>query len=404
MSAKTIVIISTLVDATIREYQPDVDFKIFRTIEGLAQSLEENPIRANTIFFTRDVLGQNVNTSLSYLMNIVENNDFLTVDRIIYITENNSPELVSYNYLVEEYELDNWEVIHGSLSRAFVTEIINGTFREDTFNTKRKAVYRTPRADYVKQQLRNKDSLSEEYIDDDNDLADIPDEEIPTPIQPIREDILKYVYIGGNRCRERTAFALLSAQYLSMSDKTIIVESDNDYHLLSEFATKAEIDAYYISMTEIYEDAYRAVENIRKSDKNLIIVTCIDRISFNYRYTVSMLYYNLLTDLKFFVVESEIDNLPQNNFTTIVVPSTITGILSVGEKVDKSLLPFCNFISVNLNDLPETHVNSGIVVSSILNDILSVNNIICPVVTMSSLRLNGQAYDLGIILGKELLK
>lgn len=403
MSSKTIIVVSGLVDATIKEYQPDVDFKLFRTLDSLAEFLEQTPIRATNLFFTKDVLGQNVNSSLSFLKELVLNNDYLSVDKVIYITETDASEIVSFNYLVDTFELSNWEVIKGSMSRAFITEVINGTFRDDNFNAKRKAVYRTPRADYVKQQLRNKDSLAEEYVDDENDLAEIPDEEIPTAPMPEHAEILKRVYISGDKCRERTAFALLAAQYLSMTDKVIIVESDPEYHLLTEFATKAEIDAFVVTITDIYNDAATAVENIKKSDKNLIIIECIDRIPFDYKYISTLLYYNLLEDITYFVMETSIDEIPQNTISTIVVPSTLTGLLSAGEKIDKSMIPYCRFVGVNLNDLPETHINSGVVMSSILCDILTTEIIICPVVTMTSLRLNGQAYDLGIVLGKEYL-
>ena len=229
MNSKTIIVISGLVDSTIREYQPDMDFKIFKSIDSLANYLKQSPIRANILFFTKDVLG-GVNAGFSALRNIVENDDFLGVDRVVYITDEQAEELDNLNYLIDEYHLENWEIIKGSMSRAFITEVINGTFRDDKFDVKRKAVYRRPRADYIKQQLRNKDSLEEEYADDDNDLADIPDVDIPeTPIIESPK-ILKRTYIAGNNCRERTAFALLAAQYMSMTEKVIIIESDPEYH------------------------------------------------------------------------------------------------------------------------------------------------------------------------------
>ena len=162
MINKTVIIISGLVDATIREYQPDVEFKMFRTIDAMADYLGHNPIRATTLFLTKDVLG-GVNTSLSVLRKLLKDDDYLVVDRVIYITEKDSEELSNVRFLIEEFELDNWSIIEGSMSRAFITEVINGTFRDDNYSAKHKAVYRRPRADYVKQQLRNKDSLAEAY-------------------------------------------------------------------------------------------------------------------------------------------------------------------------------------------------------------------------------------------------
>ena len=186
-----------------------------------------------------------------------------------------------------------------------------------------------------------------------------------------------------------------------MSEKVLIIESDPKYHLLTEFVTKAAIDCTMITMTDIYEDASTAIENIRNADHNLIVIGAIDRIDFSYEYITNMLYYNLIDDIPNMIVEVDLSEMPEQTPVVVVTPSTITGLLNTAEHVDKSYVKNCNFVAVSLKDLPETHVDSGVVLSSICNDILSTSGIICPVVTMSSLRLNGQAYDLGTLLCKE---
>ena len=398
MQTKTIVIISGQVDATIKEYQPDVDFRIFRTIEDFGNTLDRNPIRAQTLFFTKDVVG-GVNSTLSYLRKLVTENDYFTVDQVVYITEKDSEELVSVKYLIEEFGLENWDIITGPMSRVFISEVINGTFRGEKMNVKRKAVYRKPRADYVKQQLRNKDSLAEEYVDDDNDLSDIPDEEIPPMDTPEHAEHLQYMYIAGITGYERTVFAFLAAQYLSLNNKVIIVESDPEYHMLTEFSTKSGVEALHIDMTMLYENPESIISAIKGTNKNLVIVECIDRIDFDYKFICSLLYYNLIEDFTYMISEIGLGEITSNMVATVTVPSTVLGTLETGEQVDKSLVPNCRFVGVNLKHLPDIHVNSGVVMSTLLSDILSTNDIICPVVTVSSLLLNSTAYDLGGILG-----
>lgn len=398
MASKSYIVVSGLVDATVKEYQPDVDFKIFHTLEGLGNYLDTSPIRAEILFFTKDVVG-GANTSFSYLKSLVLENDYLVVDRVIYITENDSEELISLRYLIDEFHLDNWEVIQGTLHRSFVQEVINGTFREDTFSAKRKVVIRKPRAEYVKQQLKEKTSLSEEYVDDDNDLSDIPDVDIPHAIVEVREESLKKVFIAGNVTRIRTAFTLLAAQYLSLNNKVLVVESDPEYHTMTEFVTKAGIDADVVTITDIYEDINRALSILRSCKKNLVIVECIDRIKFDYDFVTTLLYYNLLCDYNYMMFELPIDKIPHNTNVTITMPSTITGVLATGELIDKSLVDYCTFVAVDLNDLPETQVDSGLVISNILNDVISVQSIDCPVLKVSSLKLKGTFYDLGNVLG-----
>lgn len=402
MSNKSVVVISTLVDATVKEYQPDVDFKMFRTIDSLDDFLDRNPIRADILFFTRDVTA-GTTSAFAYLKDILAGNDFIKVDRVIYITEEGSRELSALKYLIDECHLDNWEIVLGSLSRAFVTEVINGTFREDIFSVKRKAVIRRPRADYIKEQLKNHPSLEEEYVDDEKSLSDIDDMEIPSLEIVESKDVIKKVFIAGINSKERTAFSVIAAQYLSRSDKVILLESDPEYHLVTEFITKSRIRCSVVTVTEIYNDANLALEKIRKSSENLVVIQCIDRIKFNYQYLISLLYHNLMHDFTYIIDEVCLEEMPDDCPVTIVTPSTITDVLATGERIDKSAVKNCRFVGVDLGYLPEVHVSSGIVLGSILNDILTCTNVICPVVEISSLRLDNTPYDLGGILGKGVL-
>ena len=402
MVNKTIIIISTMVDATIKEYQPDVDFKMFRSVEGLEQHLLNNPIRADILFLTKDAVSSPTAT-FSFLMTMLRDNNYIKVDRVIYVTENNSPELEPLNYLITDNDLDTWEIIQGGMNRSFIQEVINGTFREDSFNVNRKVVVRKPRADYVKQQLKHMDSLNEDYVDDDHELMDIEDEDIPVIDVEIRQHHLERVYISGIKSKERTAFSLLVAQYLSRNSKVLILESDPDYHLVTEYITKSEIPCTQITVTDIYDDLPKALDNIRKAESPLVAVTCIDRIPFSYKFLSMLLYYNLMDDFDYIICESDIEDIPHATPMSIVIPSTIPDVLAAGELIDKAEIPYCRFVGVDMQDLPEVHVSSGLVLSTILNDILTDTSILCPVISITSLRLDGTIYDLGSILGRSAL-
>ena len=399
MYTKTIVIVSGLVDATVKEYQPDVDFRIFKNVEDLSNYLDKNPLRAQTLFVTRDVIG-GVNTTFTYLRKLVVDNDYMSVDNVVYLTEENSDELESLNYLIDEFNLSNWEIITGSMTRAFITEVINGTFRGDKMSVKHKAVYRRPRAEYIKSQLKSYDTLDEDYPDDDHDLQDIPDVEVPIEEIPKLTEHLNYVYIAGLDGLERSAFAFVAAQYLALTDKTLLVESDPEYHTITEFATKSGIKATHVQMSMLYEDPDRAFQVIREAENNLVILECIERIDFDYKFICQLLYYNLENEFTYLIQELHIEELATNHVATVTVPSTVLGTLATGELIDKSLIDNINFVGVNINHLPEIHINSGVVMSKLLCDILSTNNIECPVVTINSLKLHGSAYDLGKVLGR----
>jgi len=397
MIEKTIVIISKLVDATIREYQPDTEFLIFQSPQDFGIYVESDPIRATTLFVTSDML-TNSNSTLTYLRQLVCDNEFVNVDRVLLLMEEDHPAKKSAEFIIKEENLDNWEIQTGSMTRAYVTEVINGTYRNEGLHYKRKAVYRVPRADYVKQRLRERDSLSEPYADDDNDLADIPDVDVPPEIVAESVKKLEKYYIVGDTIDERTALAFLAAQYLSLTGKTVIVESDCEYHTLTEFVTKSGVECQLIEVRDLYESLHGTLDVIRKTESKLIVIGAIERTQFSYTFLVNLLYYSLTEDVDHFVVELPFNELPYGRKVTAVAPSTVIGMLKMSEQLDKAMLSNIRFVGVNLNQLPEIHVNSGSVMSYILRDVFSCNDILCPVVTVTSLRLNGTAYDMGSVL------
>ena len=397
MQEKTVVVLSTLVDSTIREYSPDTEFLIFRNPIELGTYIETTPVRASVMFVTEETLGE-TNSTLSYIRDITTENAYMNTDRIVFVLTENSTQHKAVNYLVEEYKIDNWEVVLGNLTKAYVTEVVNGTYRTDKFNVKHKAVYRIPRGDYVHNALKHRDTLQQEYTDDEKDLKDIPDEPVPEQPLPDKQRTLTKCYVAGDKCEERTAFTFLAGQYMALKGKTLIVESDVDYHTITEYATKSGVDMYLITIGELFEDLPTALANIRKSDKSLIVVGTIDRVDFSYKFILDLLYYNLLNDVDYMMCEVGFNDIPHGKRFALVIPSTMRGVLTISEELNRVYYKYANYVGVNLNYLPQVHLNSGIVMSMLLRDILSDNQILCPVVTISSLKLNGSAYDLGSVV------
>lgn len=78
--AKYMVVVSSYIDATIKEQQKDITFYLFKTLEELDEYIQKTPIRADTLFFSRDAIPL-ANTSLNYLVAILER-VFFKVDPI----------------------------------------------------------------------------------------------------------------------------------------------------------------------------------------------------------------------------------------------------------------------------------------------------------------------------------
>lgn len=396
--SKSVIVISSYVDSTIREYQVDVHFHLFKTLDELDQYVEQTPLRADELFVTKEVF-PNVNTSLNYFMQLLEN-PFLKVDSITYITEVNSPEIASVNYIIDQKKYENWEIVEGHLTREYVSGIINGNLRNEILNPKRKAVYRVPRETYLKERLKNKDSLEEEYEDDEKQLRGIPDMELPDSSISDSSNVCEIYKVVGADNDERTMFAFLAAQYLSFSGKTMILERDVDYHRLTEFVTKAELsNVMLVEVAELLSTPVQVIEKIRASSAKLIVVGAIRKVQYKYNFVLSILYNNLMSDVRYLVQEMSFEEAPSTEKYIAVFPSTIIGILNMAENINLTTVPNARFVGMDLCQLPALLINTAKAVSTILEDILEVRSVNVQLIAVTSLKIGGDStYDLRSIL------
>jgi hypothetical protein len=393
----TVIVISSYCDSTIREGQAGVDFLLFKTIEDLDTYIETTPVRATSLFFTKEVI-PHTNTSLNYLASLLQK-PFLKVDSVIYITEKNSIEIAAVKYLIEDKSFDNWEIVEGFLTREYINGIITGSLRTDTFNAKRKSVYRVPRKEYVENRLQKTTSLQERYEDDEAYLKDIP----PVPLQKTEygeyDTPCRILHITGCDCEERTAFAFLVAQYLALSNKVLIVEKDVEYHRLGEYVTKSGAkDIVHIDISDLLAEPEQTLALIKNSEQKLICAAPIARVKYSYQFVSSLLYSNLASDVNYFVEEDDFNESPLTEPITVVLPTTVVGILKTCESLDGNYLRNCKFVGVNFGHISETRVSNSNALDVLLSDILERRIVGTQIVSISSLRIGG-TYDLRSIVG-----
>lgn len=396
--AKTIIVVSALVDSTIRDGQPDTTFILRRTLDELAAYIETTPVRAQFLYFTKETL-PHTNTSLSYLTRMLED-QFLKVDKVCYVTEPGATELPSIRYVIEERGYTNWEIVEGRLTREFVTGVITGELRTDSFNKKRRALYRVPRDAYVRDRLRSTDSLEEAYVDDEQLLQDIPPIELPVQFISTTESVAEIVHIVGEYSEERTALVLLAAQYLALSGKTLLIEKDCDYHMLTEFVTKAGIPCKCIFIKDILEDCTSALEAIRTCTERLICVVTVERTPYSYAFLSNFLYNNLSTKLSYFISEDDFSEAPSTSKQLVCIRASVVGTLSACEQLDNNYVHLMRFVGVNLRALPETRITNGNSLAKLLSDVLDTKIEGISILNVSSLKIGGEdGYDLRGILG-----
>ena len=396
--SKSVIVVSSYVDSTIREYQIDANFHLFKTLDELDSYIEQSPLRADEIFITKEVM-PNINTALNYFIQMLDN-PFLRVEHIVYITEPASPEIASVNYIIEQKKYTNWEIIEGHLTREYVANVVNGTLRNEVINPKRKAVYRVPKETYLKERMRNNATLDDDYIDDERNLANIPDMAVPE--EPITDysaacEIYKVV---GDDSNERTAFAFLTAQYLSFSGKTLILERDTEYHRLTEFVTKTSLPSVLlIEVKELLNNPSTVIERIRQSTSSLIVIGAIERVEYRYNFVLSILYNNLMSDVKYIVQEMDFAEAPTTEEYTAVFSASVIGILQMIDHIDCTTVRNAHFVGIDLNTLPALLVDNSQAAATIIKDVLELDNTDVQLIKVNSLRIGGDStYDLRSIL------
>lgn len=396
---KSIVVLSGLVDSTLKEYQKDVTFFIFKTLEELDEYVTHTPIRAETLFFTRDAIPQ-VNTSLNYLVNILDR-VFFKVDNVIYITEPDSPELKSIDFLIKDIGMSNWEVITGALTREYVTNVINGSARDDFTNTKRKAVYRVPKEAYVRERSKQSELMeAEKYPDDDEILKEMPNEKIPVYIPPERGSICQMYDIVGDDAIERTLFSFIIAQYLATKGKTLILERDWEFHSLGECVTKSGVKCGIFYVDDILSDPLNTIEKIRDCNEKLVAVLCKRKFQYNYSFVFNLLHSRLLDYFVYAVREDVFGEEPTEGRYSVVFPNTMMGVLSMCKNINMNFIRYTKFIGVHMDTLKELRLPTTEAISAIIEDVLNTHDIQnVELVSISSLIMGIESnYDLRSVL------
>lgn len=87
MGAK--VIVSALVDSQILSYFPEMDIRLFKTLEELDAYVADNPLRVEDLIVTQDVTRDSPNRMFTLLSNICVST-FFRSEQLIYVTPPNS--------------------------------------------------------------------------------------------------------------------------------------------------------------------------------------------------------------------------------------------------------------------------------------------------------------------------
>lgn len=394
-----LIIVSQLIEKQIEEEQPDIQFFIFRSLKELADYIDVSPIRADKMILTKDALGDSINTSLHFLLNQLAN-PFLTVTSIEYITEKDSPDLASVEYLIHEIGLENWKVKLGSLTRDYVYSYINGTLSTEDAEPNKFVIYRMKKTDYLKQEMQRKNAeLEKRYESEDKKIEEVG-KDIKVPEFLIREDddICQIIRIAGNNCMEKDVFTFIMGQYLAFNGKTLLIEKDFHFLTLTDIAFRSEVEFEYIDVDMLYKDSEQVKRTIRNTRCKLILIGSKHKRDYNYSYICSFLYSNLKNDLDFLITEHNVMEMVTDINYIVVLPNRLVDILKFVEALPTNFSINNTYVGIETSTISELSLQNTQIIKVILSDLLQIDLPEIPIIGLSSLKLGGSAHDLRMLI------
>lgn len=399
---QSIILITTVVDGTIKEYFKDVKVTIYGSIVELAKHLEQYPERVDKLLITSETMEVAPTAAFNELIKIVDNN-FFKCEELIYLSSPGHPTLSVLDFIVTDNKIPKPTIVQGALNREFLVSVIKGTYRDSTVQT-RISVERQRRSAYVDSQLaeqrRSKQTNmfdDEAVVTDEKHLREIEDQQIEG-FRPIYTDThAKTIQIVGNRGRGKTTFMLLLGQFISRNHKVIIIENDLDFFSLSSFIKMSNIECTEIDISMLYSDPVSAQAAVSNSPNNLIAVVGNSGIrqkkyskSFIHRMCFSM----FASHADYILLESAIPDMMPATKTVMVLKNELIPILE-----DSQIVPFqmerLDFVALSSSTIYEGQIINSGELTRCVSELLNVPiEYAIPIYQVTSHRIGGSVYDL----------
>lgn len=393
----TYVVVSNIVDSLVQELLPDSDVIMFPFLASLLEYTDTSPIRATRMYITREVIQLGgIRNSLEALFSLLAT-PMCKVDEVVYITEDGSPEIKTINHYLEEKEVTNWKLCIGQLSRDYVTEIICSSDDTEQQTLKRRGVFKVRKSDYVKGKLKHPEVLQDHYESEEELLGEVDEPVAKLDLPTINlQKSCQIVNVAGCKCKERTVFAFLLAQYCAFKGKTIIVESDFQFLLLSDMVARAEkVKLLYIDIEDVYEDYIRVFEKIRTCAENLIVITGSKRAIMDYQFIFQILQANLQDSLEYMIKETDIEQMQSECSYNIVFPNNVVDVIKTVDKIPISYNRANKYIGIDICSIKELAITDKEGLEVLLRELLGCKNKLdVSLVSITSLVLGSECHDL----------
>lgn len=394
-------LVASNVDESIKASTVVFDITLFKTFVDLESYINSTPCKVNTIIVSgKDLEFNNVN--MSRLITLLDAPFLTLTGNFVYLVDTEAVK-DDITYFIESNNITKWKVYQGDLSSRYITSIVSGEGRDTEVQEIEVHTYRMRATEYAKylQQEQYLDN-NKKYITDEDLLSGIPDVEVPEDIVPSLDFRHNIYYVVGDNSLERSIFTFVLAQYLSLESKTLIMESDVDYHTLSDIVTKSGVECKLIRIEDLYRDSKAVINKIRETTAKLIVLVAVDRIKFDYNYLVDLLISNCTGYVYNFVKECDYNDAPYGRNYTVVCRNTVPDVL----KCVNSLKYDINgentvFVGMQINDIGDVNITSS-EMQDIVNILLQKDNITAQVVRAKGVKLKGEGiiYDVLSLVGR----
>lgn len=390
------------VDESIKSSTAIYDVKIFKSFMELEAHVNKSPTVIDTLVVSADELVFN-SINMSRLLQVV-NSPFMKIkSSVIYLIDEDQ-NIEPVTKFLEDNNLRNWSVYQGDLQSKFIADILSGERRDTVEGQVDVVVYRIRSDEYVRQQQLKKDyeNIGKKYVTDEDMLAGIPDEKLPTEVVVTEDGESLTTYIVGADEIERTLICMVVAQYRALQGKTLLVEKDWEYHRLSDMITKAGIQCTTIDIFDLFKDCNATLTRVRECKERLVVFVAKERMYFDYNFVMDILETNLRSDLDYIVRECAYEETPYGRPYTVITRNTVPDILKCCNSLRYSINPNdVVFVGVTVGNLRQLSITND-EMRDIVECVLEKSNVNTCIVEAEGLTLKGDelSYDILSIIAR----
>jgi CRISPR/Cas system-associated endoribonuclease Cas2 len=401
ISKERMFIVAGNIDDSIKSVTPVYDISIFPDFIKFEEYINTTPIVLGSIVISEKELPF-TSTNMARLLDLLSAPFLKLTGSCIYlISETTSSDAVSS--FLEDNGITTITFYQGDLSSRFISDIVSGAARIADESETEVITYRMRASEYaVAQNIKKYETDENDYETDEEQLSAIPQMAEPEIQIPSVDILSSTYYVVGKQSVERTLFTFIEAQYLALTGKTLIVESDIQYHRLTDMVLKSSVDYEFIDLEEFMVNPTKIVQDIKASSARLIVIGCKNRIIFNYDFVFDILSSNLLGYVDYFIKECDFTQTPYGSYYSIVCADTVPDVLECCNSLLYDVDPTkVILVGMRMNKKNECNITST-EMTDIVRVVLDKSNLIAEVVEANGINLRGEeiVYDVFSIISR----